>query len=388
MIRLLYISTRIPSPNQRGDQLRAYFQLKELSKHAEVTLVCLSSKKENQQEIVQLKKMGIAVHCYFLPKWKRLLSMGPCLFSKIPFQVAYFNNHSIRKDLEKTLRSDSFDMIHCHLIRSTFYAENLVASTRSIDYMDAFGFGMQQRYLNATNSFIRFVFKSERDRLIHFETAIFDKFNQHLAISRQDALRIQHPKNKTISCAANGVDFQQFYPKEAEKKYDLVFMGNMNYPPNIAAVTYIVKEILPILRKYLPKVTLLIAGRSATKLIQSYQSDFIDVVQDFDDISDAIASAKVMIAPMIISIGLQNKILQAMAMKIPVITSDSANQAIGAVPNKHLLTANTSEEFAEKTRLLLESPELQKSLSESSFDFVHGVFNWEKCSRPIIDQLT
>lgn len=387
MIQLLYIASRIPAPDQRGDQIRAFFQLKELSRIAKITLVCLSLEKQNRQDIERLENMGISVQCFFFPKWKRVLALRHALFSRIPFQVAYFYSRAIQKSIEKTLKNEPFDIIHCHLIRTVLYAEELKAPIRSLDYMDAYGFGMELRSSNAKNFISRWMLKSERNRLYHFENRCFDQFNQHLAISDQDGLRIKHERNHEIVSAANGVDFNQFFPKSTSKKYDLVFMGNMDYPPNIAAVSFIVTDILPLLIKKLPFVSLLIAGRSATKLIQSYQSDRIDIIQDYEDISDAIASAKIMLAPMIISIGLQNKILQSMAMKVPVITSEAANNAIGAIPNDQILTANTAEEFASQTLSLLTNPLLHSKLSESAFNFVHHNFTWEKCSRKILDKL-
>lgn len=387
MIQLLYITPRIPAPDQRGDQIRAFFHLKELSRIAKIVLVCLSSEKQSRQDITRLESMGISVQCYFFPKWKRVLALRHALFSQIPFQVAYFYSRPIQKTIEGTLKNIPLDIIHCHLIRTAFYAEKLKAPIRSLDYMDAYGFGMELRFSNATKIISQWILKSERDRLYHFETHCFDQFNQHFAISKQDGMRIRHPRNHEIVSAANGVDFNQFFPKSTSKKYDLVFMGNMDYPPNIAAVRFIVEEILPLLIKKLPSVNLLIAGRSATKLIQSYQSDRIDVVQNYADISDAIASAKIMLAPMIISIGLQNKILQSMAMKVPVITSEAANNAIGAIPNDHILTANSAEEFASQTLSLLTNPLLHSELSESAFGFVHHHFTWETCSRKILDKL-
>jgi glycosyltransferase involved in cell wall biosynthesis len=385
---LLYITTRVPSQDQRGDQIRAFHQLKELSKKLRVTLICLSSTKENAKQISVLQNLGIDVHSVLLPKWKRYFALSRSLFSRVPFQVSYFYSRRIDKAIQALVQETPFDVIHCHLIRTVLYAHSLEAEIKSLDFMDAYGFGMDLRYLDSKNLLKRIILKSERDRLLEFETKTFASFDRYFAISKQDALRIVHPKNEEIIVSANGVDFHQFYPKKAQKSYDLVFMGNMDYVPNLAAVTFIVNEILPQLRKKIPTVSLLIAGRDATKLIQSYQSSSIDVVQHFDDISDSIASAKIMLAPMMISIGLQNKLLQAMAMKVPCITSDAANEAIGASPNKHILTATTAQEFIDHTVNLLRNETLQTAIAESAHDFVHLHFTWEHCSQQILSTIS
>lgn len=388
MKNLLYITSRIPAKDQRGDQIRAFHQLRHLSKTVQITMICLTQQQENIQQVSALQDLGIEVHSFYLPKWRRYLALRHSVFSRIPFQVSYFYNKGIEKEVQSLIRKKSFDVIHCHLIRTVLYARSFRADIRSIDFMDAYGFGMNLRYSENKNLLKRIILKSERDRLIHFETKSFDSFDRHFAISKQDALRIVHPRNSEIVISANGVDFDQFYPKVAEKKYDLVFMGNMDYVPNVAAVTFIVNEILPELRKRVPTVSLLIAGRDATKLIQSYQCSYIDVVQQFDDISDAIASAKIMLAPMMISIGLQNKILQSMAMKVPCITSEAANNAIGSIPNEHILTANTKNEFVRETLKLLQDQSLRYSVAESAYDFVNQNFTWEHCSQQILSSIS
>lgn len=376
---LLYITTRVPCSDQKGDQLRAFYQLKELSSFKSISLVCLSHKKENDHAIALLESMGIDVHCFYLPKWKRFISLFGALFSSRPFQVAYFYNASIDRKITSIYESERFRVVHHHLIRSMLYGQTINAPTRSIDYMDAFGYGMDLQFKRCTHSLKRLAFKMERNRLFRFESRSFDQCDFHQIISEQDALRIKHPSNTQISVVPNGVDFSQFYPKDTVRTYDLVFMGNMDYAPNISSVSFIVEAILPKIRKVRPDVTLLVAGRGATPLIKSYQSAFIDVIEHYDDISDAIASAKIMIAPMFLSIGLQNKLLQAMAMKTPCITSEQANNAIQAQPNVHILTANSADEFAHHARQLLSSEASRDQLATAAYHFVHQNYSWRNC---------
>ena len=172
------------------------------------------------------------------------------------------------------------------------------------------------------------IVNTEHRRLLQYEENIFDCFENKTIISQQDLEHIPHKNNKEIHVIPNGVDFDYFLPQQREKKYDLLFAGNMNYPPNVESVIFIAGKILPVLRKQLPGVKLVIAGANPAKEILQLQSENITVTGWVDDIREYFYQSKIMLAPMLISIGLQNKILQAMAMKTPCIISTMANLSL------------------------------------------------------------
>lgn len=155
-------------------------------------------------------------------------------------------------------------------------------------------------------------------------------------------------------------------------------MGNMSYPPNVAAVQFLVRDILPIIIKSKPNIKLLIAGIGAPKCIKQYACKNIDIIERFNHISDSIAISKIMIAPMLISIGLQNKILQAMAMKVPCIVSPLSNNAIKAPNHKAIYEANSAEEFSSITLDLLNDCNRAELMGQNGYDFVRENYSWEK----------
>ena len=194
---------------------------------------------------------------------------------------------------------------------------------------------------------------------------------------------IPHNDKDKIAVVINGVDTDFFKPIKMEKEYDLVFTGNMGYPPNVNASLYLVKEILPLVRKQKPEITLTLAGASPHPDVKALESNNVHVTGWVEDIREYYAKARIFIAPMQIGTGLQNKLLEAMAMKIPSITSPLANQALEAEPGKEILVGDSPEEFADYIIKLLDDKKLSEKLADNGFSFVQNNYNWESATEKL-----
>ena len=220
----------------------------------------------------------------------------------------------------------------------------------------------------------------EYRRLKRYEAAIFDDFDIKTIISEPDRELIPHSKKDEILIIPNGVDHEYFKPQEQEKRYDLVFTGNMSYPPNVNAVDYLANEILPLVWKQLPEVKMYIAGASPDPKVKRVASERIIVSGWLDDIREAYAQSRVFIAPMRIGTGLQNKLLEAMSMRLPAITSPLANASLGAKPNEEILIGSNAEEMAQHIVTLLNYPQKATQLAQAGYDFTNRVYDWGKAT--------
>jgi len=319
-----------------------------------------------------------SVQVYVLPLYKRVFQLLLSPFKKLPLQVAFFYNNAIRKKLEEFIATIQPDHIHCHLIRTTEYVRNVSGIRKSLDFMDAFGKGMEKRAQLERNFLKRMIFTYEKRQLYRYERLVFNYVNCSCIISKQDKNWIPGYRANEIITLPNGVDFEAFYPKKLEKKYDVVFMGNLDYPPNIVAVNFLLKEIIPLVKKTIPGIKVLIAGTGASKEMKRLGSANVNFVENFGHISQSIAISKIMVAPMIMHIGLPNKVIQAMAMKTPCIVSTLSNNSIGAENHKSIIEANTPNEFAEAIFDLLNNETKANSIAEEAYTFVKEHFSWGK----------
>src|SRR5690606_20190025 len=276
--------------------------------------------------------------------WKKLFYTGLQFFTTKPFQVGYFYQHSIHHQIDILLKRIEPDHIFCQLIRAAEYVKNYHSCTKTIDYMDALSAGIKRR-IPQSSLLSRWLFRSEWKRLTRYENILFDYFEYHTIISEQDRDLIAHPQRAKIDILPNGVGEHFFnYSKPVQKTHDLVFTGNLSYPPNINAVHYITHEICPVLKASGRNVSVLISGANPVSEIERLQGK-IDLTGWVEDIRDSYAKGIVFVAPMFIGTGLQNKLLEAMAMGIPCITTPLANNALGA-DSSSILLAETPEGFA------------------------------------------
>ncbi len=374
-MRLVFVLSRVPWPLDKGDKLRAYFQMKELAKRHEITLIALSEGEVHKEAKAKLSEFCSEIYFFKLNAFSRFFNIGAAFLSGRPFQCGYFFNATVKKRISKLINTGEYDAAFFQLVRTAEYAKG-TKLRKVIDYQDALSAGLKRRAERA-GTFMRLLLKTEYKRMLRYERKIFELFDERTIITESDRAAIAHPAREEIHVIANGVDTERFYPREIRKKYDVIFAGNMSYPPNVDAAVFLVKEILDKVKKKVPGVKLLIAGANPAKEVLRLASDNVTVSGWVDDIGEAYASARVFTAPMRIGSGLQNKLLEAMATKLPAVTTPLANKALKAKAGKEIMIGETAEKLAENIAALLNDSALYNSVAQAGFDFVKKNYSWE-----------
>jgi len=385
-MRIFVITSRVPWPLEKGDKLRIYHQLSELNKRHEIILCCLNDQHIHPDTSKELSKICTEFHVFNLKKIGIAFQFIQALFSSKPFQVHYFYQTSIRKKIHKLIELKKPDVIYSQLIRTSEYVKHIHHIPKVIDYMDTFSKGMSRRIKDAKFPF-KIILQNEAKRLKDYENLIFDYFEFHSIISKQDRSFIAHNKRNEIKVIPNGINKEFFRPTPKEKKYQLLFTGNMNYPPNVEGAMYIIQKILPLVWKTHPQTKIMIAGANPNIKLKALHSEKVNIIGWMDDIRDAYNSSDVFIAPMNIGTGLQNKLLEAMSMKMPCVTSKLANNALGAEENKDILIGNKAEEYASHIITLLENKEIAKEIAQQGQNYIHQNFSWENATKSLEDIL-
>lgn len=382
-MKIFVLVSRIPYPLEKGDKLRAYHQVKELQKRHEVFLCCLTSEPVPQGAYEALKKISAHVEIIPLERWRIYSRLLFATISTRPFQVHYFLQRKARSRVHELVEDFAPDHIYCQLVRCSEYVKHLYTIPKTLDYMDAMNKGME-RLAGRSPWYAAPLWRTESKRLVRYENLIFDYFDQHTIISEQDKQLIYHPRRQRIHVIPNGVDTSFFEPKGSDATvYHVAFTGNMSYPPNIDTAEFLALEVMPMVRKQIPGATLLIAGAAPHARVRQLKGDLTTVTGWLDDIRDAYRQATVFAAPMRIGTGLQNKLLEAMSMQIPCVTSRLANNALGAEHGKHLLVANGARNTAQALLRLLQNETERKEMSFAGREFVVKRFSWESS----VDQL-
>ena len=379
-MKILVLLPRVPFPLEKGDKLRAFNQIKQLAKHNEIVLCALNDNgKVNEQDAFRaLQPYCQSISFVKFNKLQVLLGLIRAFFKGWPLQCGYFYNRKAAKKVNALIAKHKPDILYGQLLRTAEYIRHKDIP-KAIDYQDIFSYGMKRR-ADIASFVTRPIFNLEYRRLKRYEAAVFDDFDVRTIISAPDRALFPHEKRDEILIIPNGVDHNYFKPMEREKQYDLVFTGNMSYPPNVNAVEYLANEIMPIVWKTLPDTKLYIAGATPDPKVKKAACDRIVVSGWLDDIRDAYAQSRVFIAPMRIGTGLQNKLLEAMSMRLPAITSPLANAALGAKPDEEILIGCNAQEMAQHIITLLTDKEKADRLAQAGFDFTNRVYDWGKAT--------
>lgn len=380
-MRLLVVLSRMPYPLEKGDKLRAYHLVKRLARHHEIFLFCLSDRRVQPEHEEHLRGFCKQLQVVYIPLHRILWRMVTAAFSRLPFQVGYFHHRHAQRAIDRVIDTFKPDHVLCQLVRTTEYVRHRYELPKTLDYMDALSKGMERRTGNVFPP-VRFLLRTETRRLIRYENLMFDLFDNRVIISAQDRDLLYHPDRDQVVVVPNGVDTSYFSPRDMEKRYDLLFTGNMNYPPNIDSVRFLVERVLPLVQARRPEVSLLIAGADPGQRVRKLAVHYPNVTVSgwVKDIRDSYAAARIFVAPMQIGTGLQNKLLEAMAMGMPCITSDLANNAVVAQPGEEILIGHEPEEYARHILYLLDHPDERERLARNGNRFVRETFDWDRAA--------
>ena len=374
-MKLLVLTSRFPYPLEKGDKLRIYYQLRELAKSHEIVLCALTEEQPTPENFNVIQSFCSKIHLLHRSKFTICKNIIFSFLNGMPVQIGYFFDKNLKAEFEKIVALEQPDHVYCQLIRTANYIKDIKIS-KTIDYMDTFSIGAK-RWSKHSNWLLKPILTREANKVASYEQEVFDWFHHHTIISEQDKNLLEIANKQAIHVIPNGVDTDFFQPNETiEKKYDIAFIGNMGYAPNIKAALFLVKNILPLLQKELPNLKILIAGARPSAEVQKLQSEQVEISGWIDDIREAYASATMFVAPLFIGMGQQNKILEAMAMGVPCITSDLVNNAIGGCPNENILIANDAQAFANQIIHLYRNPTLQQQISNNGLNYVRDNFSW------------
>ncbi len=376
-MRIVFVTSRFPYPVEKGDKLRAFHQIRVLSQHHEVHLVAISHQHISPEDLQAMHPYCTTVKVFYIHKWLLPFQLAMGWLGGLPLQVSYFLDRTIKRKVQYHIIHLDPDHVICQLIRASPYVRALPFH-KTLDYMDVFSEGMWQA--NKKYGLFGFPFRWEAKRLAAYERTIYKDFDKHSIISNQDRARLKLATSGQVAVIPNGVD-ESFlhYDRKENPAHDLVFVGNLGYGPNKSAVDILVHKIVPALKQRGLHPKVLIAGaRPGRKILSLNQREDITVRGWVEDIREAYADGRIFVAPMFSGLGLQNKILEAMAMGLPCVTTSMVNNAIGAEPDREIVVADTVKEMVAWIERLLHNAEMHDRISAAAKEFVMTHYRWEE----------
>ena len=393
-MKILLLLPRFPYPLDKGDKLRAYHQIVELAKRHEIYLFALSHTPVPHDSCSRLLACCSAVRHLQIRWWESAWGILRALLSRRPLQLGYWSSRRARQAFAAWEQQVQPDVIYCQMVRTIPTVEG--SSRRKVlDFQDALSLNTLRR-MQRSHGPLRLVLNYEYRALQRVEQQALSLFDAVTVISPidRDALAISQSRNHAITIVPNGVDTDYFNTKHFgvpsarpttlnTRHYSIVFTGNMAYAPNVDAACWLVKEIMPLVWKQCPcGVRVLIAGADPKPAVKALAGPRVTVSGRLDDIREAYTSARIFVAPMRIGSGMQNKLLEAMAMHLPCVTTSLAASPLGATPWEHLLVGDSAAELADLI-VKLGTDELHHSIADAGHRFVLDRYSWHAAVEPL-----
>ena len=379
--KILYLTTRLPYPTIGGDRLRMYHFLKQLKLLGhEITVVSLITDDEDLEDVKKHNEFFTKLYTIKFNKKLAYLNAIKAVFNDKPFIVQYFYSNEMQKVVDKLLKENNYDVITGYMIRIAPYLEKYRLKNIIIDLVDAVSMMYQRRIQAVSSIWDKFKIGIEYLKVKNYEKKCCKIFKTQTVISKFDKEYIEKFATKSnIHIVGNGVDTEFFKPIDAEKKNHICFVGAMRTIANCEAVKYFATEIFPLVKKEVADAKFIVVGANPRQdLIDKISGiEGIEITGKVDDVREYMKHCKVSICSTKIAGGVQNKILEAMSMGIPTVTTAEGAEGINAEEDI-LQIANNNEDYANKVLKLLKDNNFNKEISSKSRKFIVNNFSWEK----------
>jgi polysaccharide biosynthesis protein PslH len=383
-MRILFVSNRMPYPPYRGDKLKIFNLAKHLSVHHELHLVTIAENNADKEAVIHLKPYFKTIRFKYQHPVQSFLNVFLSIFTFTPFQIAYFKSLKFKKMVEVVLDSQKFDAIHVQHLRMSDYIPKHHLNKAILDLPDAFSLYWFRRFNSTRFSLNKFFLLIEYKRLKSYEKLQIPKYPISLVCSKEDQRYLKSTINSSIELLQNGVDTDSFYPRDIPfETHRILFTGNMDYAPNVDAVEYFVKEIFPIILESVPNAEFIIAGQRPVARVLNLKDSNVHITGFIEDLAIEYAKAHILVSPLRIGAGTQNKVLEALSMNIPVVSTYVGYEGLELPPYVGVLASDGPVEFAKNCIQLLTDIEFRNLVGSKGGEHIRGRFSWQGIAKKL-----
>ncbi len=377
-MRVLFVTPYVPS----RIRVRPFHLIKSLSSMHEISLVSLLCDPYERELGKEVTDYCASIDYVRLPKWQAYANCVRALPTLVPLRVAYYQSPAFSQRILQVIRERHIDVVHGELIkvvpalRAVLVREHIPILYDSVDAISSYLF---QQWSSATNLFQKGFIYTELKKMRRYERQSLSAFDQVIITSPYDRDYLaQLGVAPYIQVIPNGVDSEFFTPPIVPREADsLVFCAKLDYYPNSQAILNFCDKMLPLIWKHRPQVRLTIVGNNPPEAVRKLSVDERITVSGYvPDIRSYLGKASVVVVPLLMAAGIQNKVLEALAMGAPIVATPVACRALNAEHGEHLLIAEEADAYAQSVLRLLEDAQLASNLSQAGRQLVERYYRW------------
>ena len=379
--RILALTSRLPYPIVSGGQARMYHLIKELTREFDVDLFSIHNGSVPSSTDSHLRSFIQNTYFHSSSKTVSVLNaVSQTFLNSKPLQVGYYYRRSIRKWIVENHKQ--YDLILCFHVRTAEYVRGLERKI-VVDLVDAISLGYTRALKKGHSRFWDLIYRFELPRLIKYERGVIADSTLSIVVSAVDKqfLVSQGAMPEKIEIVPHGTELLDVHSSGVRplENIDVVFHGKMDYPPNEAACFYYVEEVLPLLEWRNTQPNFYIVGFAPSRRVRNLAHGSKVVVTGFvENLADYLAHAKVVVAPLTYGSGVKTKVLEAMGMGKPVVTTTVGADGILGENGVHFFIADTPVDFANRVKELLADSDLRQRMGAAAQSLIKRDFTWEK----------
>ena len=384
MEHLLYLAHRIPYPPNKGDKIRSYHLLKHLAQRYQVHLGTFIDDPDDEAHVDRLRSMCAGLHVARLhPARARVTSLVGLLAGEA-LTLRYYRDAALQAWVDEVVAREQIDAAVVFSSSMAQYVAGRPELPMLVDFVDVDS-AKWTEYAGNHRWPMSWLYRREGERLLAYEREVAMRSRRSFFVTEKetDLFRKLAPECAlAVEPMGNGVDAEYFAPDAqrpspfAPAEQAVVFTGAMDYWPNVDAVSWFVSTMLQPLRKLWPGLRFHIVGRSPTAAVRELAGDAVSVTGTVPDVRPYLQHAAVVVAPLRLARGIQNKVLEAMAMARPVVTSQACAEAIDARLGVELIAAETAAEFVRQIDALLRAPAAAQAIGVRGRECVLRAYGW------------
>lgn len=384
-MKLLYLVHRLPYPPNKGDKVRSYHLLKHLAARHDVHLGTFIDDPDDEQHLPRVRELCKSLHVARLnPRSAKLMSLRG-LLSGEALSLPYYRDAGLKAWVDETAAREGFDAVVVFSGVMAQYTRGLTGVKTLVDFVDVDS-AKWRDYAPEHAWPMSWLYRREFAKLLGFEQRVADAAACSFFVTDNEVAlfrELSPGRSMRLAALGNGVDADFFTPDAsraspfAPGELPVVFTGAMDYWPNVDAVTWFAQAILPRLRERFPALRFHIVGRSPTPAVQALAGETVNVTGTVPDVRPYLQHAAAVVAPLRLARGIQNKILEAMAMARPVVAAETCVRAITQAPLDGLAPASAESDYIEHLTHWLLQPAAAAAAGAKARDFVVGAYSWD-----------
>jgi len=381
-MKILFLAHRIPYPPDKGEKIRAFHELKFLGVRHTVDLYCFADSEEEARQQTGLRDYCRRIYVESRSRLKMVEGAARSFLRREPLSCGFFSSRKFQSEVHRALATEAYDVILVYCSSMAQYVPWPLATPVVMDFVDIDSAKWSQ-YAKRSRPPLSWVYEREARTLAAYEEKWARVSSSTIVTTRREAALLCGAGIPPVQVVSNGVEIptprdRVFLEANRALKPFALFVGTMDYLPNIDAVEYFAVQILPRIRERHPELSFLIVGRNPIRRVRKLgRKPGVVVMGTVPNVEVYLAECVVVVAPFRIAQGIQNKMLEALAACKPIVSTPEPAAAIGAKHGETLLVAETAKDFASAVVALLEDPALCCRFSNGA-DFVRKNFAWHE----------